>query len=261
MWRYAKELLRHREILYMITWREITIKYKQSVMGFLWAVLIPLVIVGAGVLVRAGMAFISGGKLQVVDVATVSLKSVPWAFVVAGIRFGTGSLIQNANLVTKIYVPREIFPLAAVTSQLVDFVVATIPLALLLALAHVGASVELLWVPLLLLVLVAQVSALSIILSAGSLFFRDIKYLVEVGLTFAIFVTPVLYEVSEFGKYQTVLLLNPVAPVLEGLTATVIHHHAPAFGWLGYSVAVTLVTGMIAVAVFRRVEPYFAEAV
>jgi lipopolysaccharide transport system permease protein len=172
MWRYAKELLRHREILYMITWREITIKYKQSVMGFMWAVLIPLVIVGAGVLVRAGMAFISGGKLQVQDVATVSLKSVPWAFVVSGIRFGTNSLIQNANLVTKIYLPREIFPLAAVTSQLVDFVVATVPLALLLALAHVGVSIELLWVPLLLLVLVAQVCALSILLSTSSTWSR-----------------------------------------------------------------------------------------
>jgi lipopolysaccharide transport system permease protein len=261
IWTYTKELVRHREILYMITWREIAIKYKQSIMGFMWAVLIPLVIVGAGVLVRAGMAYISGGKLQVEDVATVSLKAVPWAFVVSGIRFGTNSLIQNTNLVTKIYLPREIFPIAAVASQLVDFAVATIPLTVLLALAHVGLSLQLLWVPVLVLVLVAQVSVLSIVLSAGSLFFRDIKYLVEVALTFAIFVTPVLFEVTEFGKYQTLLLLNPVAPVLEGLTATVIHHQAPDLGWLGYSAALTVLAGMIAVAVFRRVEPYFAETV
>src|SRR2546426_49745 len=110
------------------TCRDITIKYKQSVMGFLWAILMPLVIVGAGVLVRAGVASVSGRPLLLGDVAAVALKAVPWAFVVSGIRFASNSLVGNSNLLTKIYLPREIFPLASVGSQLIDFAVATVPL-------------------------------------------------------------------------------------------------------------------------------------
>lgn len=256
-----RNLFAHREILFMITWREIAVKYKQSAMGFLWAVLMPAVIVGAGVLVRAGMAFIAKRPLEVSDVATVALKSVPWAFVVSGIRFATNSLSGNASLITKIYLPREIFPLAAIGSQLVDFAMATGPLAILLAIAGVGVSVQLLWVPLILLILVAQVAACGIVLSAGSLFFRDVKYIVEIVLTFAIFVTPVLYDVDMFGRWRTTLLWNPVAPLLEGLTATVILHRPPEFAWLAYSFGFTAVAAVVALTLFNKLEPYFAESV
>ena len=256
-----RSLLAHREVLYVLTWRDITIKYKQSVMGFLWAILMPLVIVGAGVLVRAGVASVSGRPLLIGDVAAVALKAVPWAFVVSGIRFASNSLVGNSNLLTKIYLPREIFPLASVGSQLIDFAVATVPLTALLALARVGISLQLVWVPLLIALLVVQVAALGTLLSAGSVFFRDVKYVVEVVLTFAIFVTPVLFDVDMFGRWRTLLLLNPVAPLLEGLSATVIHHHPPELGWLAYSGAVTLFAVILALALFRRLEPYFAETI
>jgi len=249
------------DLLYMLTWRDIAIKYKQSVMGFLWAVLIPLVIVTAGVFLRAGMSFLTGRPLALADVASVSVKAVPWAFFVSGIRFGTNSLVANATLVTKIYMPREIFPLASVLSQFVDFLVACLPLAALLALAKVGVSVQLLWVPLLVLLLLVLVVALGIVLSAGSLFFRDVKYLVEVVLTFAIFFTPVLYDADTFGRWRTVLLLNPVAPLLEALAATVVRHQAPDLAWVGYSGAVAVVCLAVALAFFKRVEPYFAESI
>jgi lipopolysaccharide transport system permease protein len=256
-----RQLWARRDLLYMITWREITIKYKQSVMGALWALLMPVVIVGAGVLVRTGMAYVSKQPLSIVDIAAVSLKSVPWAFVVAGIRFATGSLIANSNLLTKIYLPREIFPLASIAAQLVDFGVAVVPLAVLLAVTGVGVSWQLLWVPLVIAVLIAQVAALGVLLAVGSLFFRDVKYLVDIALTFAIFVTPVFYDVDMFGHWRTLLLLNPIAPLLEALSTTVLRHQPPDLPWLGYSVLFTVLVGLIAALVFRRVEPYFAESV
>jgi lipopolysaccharide transport system permease protein len=256
-----RDILARRDILYMITWREIVIKYKQSVMGFLWAILMPLVIVGAGVIVRAGVSFLSGRPLVLADVAAVSLKAVPWAFVVSGIRFASTSLIGSGNLLTKIYLPREIFPLASVGSQFVDFVVAAVPLAILLAGAHVGVSLQLLWVPVIIVLLVAQVAAFGIFLSAGSVFFRDVKYLVEIILTFAIFFTPVLYDVEMFGRWRTLLMLNPVAPLLEGLTATVIHHHPPELDWLAYSAAIAVGGLVFALLLFQRLDPYFAESV
>ena len=113
MHQYLRELAQYRDLLYMLTWRDIRIKYKQSIMGFMWAIFMPLLIVSAGVLVRYAFSRLSGVPLAWKDIAEVSVKAVPWAFFVSSIRFSTLSLIANTNLVTKIYFPRELFPLAA----------------------------------------------------------------------------------------------------------------------------------------------------
>jgi ABC-type polysaccharide/polyol phosphate export permease len=194
-------------------------------------------------------------------VAGVAVKAVPWAFVVGGTRFATNSLIGNANLLTKIYLPREIFPLAAVGSQLVDLAVAAIPLAFLLAVARVGLSVHVLWVPLIIGILILQVAAFGILFSAGSLFFRDVKYLVDMALTFAIFVTPVFFDVDLFGRWRAILLLNPLAPLLDALTTCLLRHAMPDLSWLAYSAGVGVLAMSLAVTLFHRWEPYFAEYV
>lgn len=254
-------LVARRDLLFTVAWREIKIKYKQSVMGFLWALLMPMLIVGAGVLVRVGFARVSGQPLDPADLISVTVRAVPWAFVVAAVRFATASLISNANLVTKIYLPREIFPLASVLAQLVDFVVAALVVAVVFAVLGIGASIHLLWVPVLCALLVLQVAGLGMVLSAASLFFRDVKYLVEAVLTFAIFFTPVFYDAEFFGRLEPVLLLNPVAPVLEGLADVVVYHRAPDAGWTAYAAAVGIAGAVLGLGFFRRLEPYFAETV
>src|SRR5579872_7223394 len=119
-----QELIDRRELLYMITWREIKVRYKQSVMGFLWAILLPAVVVGAGVLVRFAMSALSGKPVSADAIAGVTVKSLLWAFFAGAMRFSSTSLIGNSNLITKIYMPREIFPIAAILSQLLDFAIA-----------------------------------------------------------------------------------------------------------------------------------------
>lgn len=258
---WLRDLYRHRDLLYMLTWREIAIRYKQSVMGFLWAILMPLLIVGAGIVVRAAFAYVSGRSIVSNDLADVAVRAVPWAFFVAAIRFSTNSLISNISLVQKIYMPREIFPLAAVASQFVDFCVAGSALAIFLGFARIGLSAQLIWVPLLVLTLVILAVGLGTLLAAASLFFRDVKYLVEVFLTFGVFATPVFFSVDVFARFRTALLFNPVSPIIEGLAQTVVHHVPPLFGWLGYSAtfaAAVLIVGMV---VFKHVEPYFAESI
>src|SRR5713226_3036099 len=118
------ELVQHRDLLFMLTWRDIKIRYKQSVMGFFWAILMPALIISTGVLVRYVFSAGLGQRLGLADVASVALKSLPWAFFVGSIRFATTSLTGNSNLVTKIYFPREVFPLSAVLANLFDFAVA-----------------------------------------------------------------------------------------------------------------------------------------
>ena len=255
------QLVAKRDLLFMLTWREIRIKYKQSLMGMLWAVLMPVVIVAAGVVVRAGFSMISGRPLVAADVASVMVRAVPWAFFVSSIRFSTTSLIANTTLVTKVSLPREVFPVAAMLSQLMDFVVASLVLVVGLAVLKVGLSVQLLWLPVLIGILVVLTTGLGIVLSAGSLFFRDVKYLVEITLTFAIFFTPVFYETRMFGRWAPVLMLNPVASVLEGISDVVVRHTPPPLPWIGYSALCAAAILVIAIAVFRKLEPYFAESV
>jgi lipopolysaccharide transport system permease protein len=258
---WFRELVQHRELLYMIAWREIKVKYKQSVMGFLWAILIPMVIVAAGVLVRYAFAVVSGREVAAGDLAGVAVKAVPWAFFVSTIRFASVSLVANTNLVTKIYMPREVFPLASVLSGLLDFGVASATLIVILGVARIGVSVHLLWLPLLVVILVLLTVALALLLSAASLFFRDVKYIVEVLLTFGIFFTPVFYDVGMFGHWAPLLLLNPLAPVLEGFAAVVVRHASPDLPWLAYAAALGVAGSALGITFFKRLEPFFAESV
>jgi ABC-type polysaccharide/polyol phosphate export permease len=259
--RWAMEIVRRRELLFILAWREIRVKYKQSVMGFMWAILMPTIIVGAGVFVKFAFASLTGAPMKNADIASVAARSVPWAFFVSTIRFASASLIGNANLVTKIYMPRAIFPLSSVVSQLIDLAVAASVLALLLVFTGGVASLRLLWLPVLFAVLLLQVTGLSIFLSAAALFFRDVKYIVEVIITFAIFFTPVFYDVSMFGRWSRVLLLNPVAPILEGISAVVLGRPLPYVSWLLYSAVVGVVALAGSLLFFKRTEPYFAESV
>jgi ABC-type polysaccharide/polyol phosphate export permease len=254
-----QELIQYRHLLYMLTWRDIKIKYKQSIMGFLWAIFMPMMIVAAGILVKKAFSMLSGKPMDLAQLATVSVKAVPWAFFVASIRFSVNSLVNNINLVTKIYFPREVFPLAAVMGNLFDFAVASILLIIILSIAGIGASIYLAWLPLLLILLISLVAGLGMLLSCANLFFRDVKYIVEVLLTMGIFFTPVFYEASMFGKWAPVLLLNPVGAILESINAVVVLHQPPDMFWLGYS-AIWAVGGfIISWNIFHKTEFAFAE--
>jgi len=256
-----KELLNRRDLLYIIAWREIRLKYKQSIMGIAWAVLMPSIIVGAGFIVRFAFAAVSGNSVTSSDLASVAVKAAPWAFFVSALRFGTNSLVANTNLVTKVYLPRLVFPLAAVFSQLFDFLVAAVIVSVFLVVAGVGFSAHLLWVPVLVSILIILTAGLAILFAAASLFFRDVKYIVEVFLTFAIFFTPVFYDSSLLGNWAPLLLANPVSPLLEGISASVIMHRSPSLLWLTYSFVFTVVLFGVAVTMFRKLEPYFAESI
>jgi lipopolysaccharide transport system permease protein len=175
-----RELYRYRELLYMIAYRDIKVRYKQSVMGLLWAILMPIMIVSAGIVVRYAFALASGKALQTGDIASVAVKSLPWAFLVSSIRFSSTSLINNQSLVTKVYFPKEIFPVAAVMASLFDFLIASGALVIFLLVIQIGWSSQLVWVPLLLVLMVVLAIGIGMVVSAASLFFRDVKYVIEV---------------------------------------------------------------------------------
>jgi len=253
------EIVKYRHLLYMLTWRDIKIKYKQSVMGFMWAIFMPMMIVAAGVLVRKAFSMLSGNPMDIKEVASVSVKAIPWAFFVGSIRFATNSLTGNMNLVTKIYFPREVFPISATMANLFDFAVASMILIVILSFAQIGISIYLLWVPVLIFLLILITIGTGMFLSCANLFFRDVKYIVEVILTFGIFFTPVFYEAKMFGKWEPVLLLNPIGSILESINSVVVLHQAPSLYWVGYSAIWALGGLLIAWNIFHKAEFTFAE--
>src|ERR1700730_5278522 len=185
------ELYRYRELLVMLALRDIKVRYKQSLMGFFWAILMPLLIVCAGILVRYAYAVASNKPLNLIDVSSLVVKSVVWAFLVSSIRFSCQSLTSNNNLVTKVYFPKEILPIASVLSQLFDLFIASVVLLFLMIATKTGLSFQTVWIVPLLGILILLALGIGLLVSAGNLFFRDVRYIVEIFLTFAIFFTPV----------------------------------------------------------------------
>jgi ABC-type polysaccharide/polyol phosphate export permease len=249
------------ELLLILTWKEIAIKYKQSVMGFLWAILMPCLIVLAGLIVRFGMARMSGIALAPDVVTSLLVKALPWAFFVSAIRLSTNSLASNANLVTRSNCPRIVFPISSVLSSLVDFMIAALPAVIALGLVGVALTPALFWVVPLLLLMLALTCGLGLLLATANLFYRDVKYIVEVFLTFGIFFSPVIYEAHMLGEWAWVIMLNPIAPILEGLHASVVQGATPPLGWLAYSAVCTAAIAGLAAYTFRRLEPVFADRI
>lgn len=255
-----RKLFRAREILYLLAWRDIRIRYKQSVMGLLWAILLPSLVVGAAALVRVIASQWSGSQLDLGSVKSVMVRAVAWSLFIGGIRFGTNSLTGNGSLVTKIAFPKEVFPLAAVVSSLFDFLIALVAVVcVLLLFMHWTPGANVLWMVPLVLILAALTAGAAFILSAANLYFRDVKFLVEVFLTYAIFFTPVLYEASLVGEWRNLILLNPVAPLLEAMSATAIHNQAPDLAWTAYSAGVAVLLLVGGYALFKKLEAGFAE--
>jgi ABC-type polysaccharide/polyol phosphate export permease len=254
------ELYRYRELLVMLALRDIKVRYKQSVMGFFWAILMPMLIVCAGMVVRYAYAVASNTPLNLIDVSSLAVKSVVWAFLVSSIRFACQSLTSNNNLVTKVYFPKEILPIAAVLSQLFDLLVASCVLIILMVIVQYQISLELLWAGPLLIIAIMLAMGVGLLVATGSLFFRDVRYIVEVFLTFAIFFTPVFYEVSMFAQNGRWLMLNPLAPLMEGF-ASILRGQTPNWPWLSYSLAFAVTAALTGYGLLKKAEPMFAETI
>ncbi len=276
----VQELGRSRELLYQLTRRDITIRYKQAVMGFGWALFMPLLIVFSGLVVQLALANFSGRTVSGAGLGGMAVKAVPWSFFVGAIGFATNSLVANMSLVTKVAFPRAVLPLSSVGAQCFDSAIAMASLVILLPLlGAVQLSWALLWVPVLLVLLVGFTGACALFLSCANLFYRDVKYIVQVLLTFGIFFTPVFFEPAMFGaRGATIAMVNPMSPLLEGLRLSVTMGHnlleplsttvasgAVVAVWspwyLAYAIAVTVIGLPAAALLFYRSQYAFAEYV
>jgi len=247
-------------------------------MGFAWAIFMPCLIVLSGLIIRFAMAQISGQSLAKVDIANIAVKGVGWAFFVGALGFATSSLVGNSALVTKIYFPREVLPLSSVGAQSFDTSIGLLTLLVILPFLGVRLHASLVWVPLLLLLLVLFTTGVSLFLSCANLFFRDVKYIVQIVLMFGIFFTPIFYEPSMLGARGSQLaVLNPLTGILEGLRLSVVEgrdllHPISVVikgverqvwnPWeLAYSATIAIAGMLGSTVMFRRLQHLFAEYV
>jgi lipopolysaccharide transport system permease protein len=275
---FHDELWRYRGLLYELTRRDIRVRYKQTALGFAWAMLLPSLIVLAGAMVRYAMAYVGGRHLNAEDLAGIAVKAVPWSFFVGSMSFATASLVSQAQLVTKIYFPREVLPLAATLAQSFDACLGVASLLIAFAILGVDYGVAALWAPVLVLCTFCLTAGLALLVSSANLFFRDVKYVVQVLLMFGIFFTPVFFEPAMFGALGArVMMANPLAPLLEGFRLSVVmdHNlldalvvqgrHGLVVAWspwyLAYSAACAFATLLAGLLLFHRAESKFAEYV
>jgi lipopolysaccharide transport system permease protein len=271
----VRNLLRYRELLVELTRRDLRIRYTQAVMGVLWAILTPLVVALSGWVIRVALSYMSGQPLAQLELAGIAVKAVAWSFFAGALGFGTGSVIANLALVTKVYFPRQILPLSSVATQVVDSAIGAAALAILLPLFGVRPSIALLWIPLLAVLLILLTTGFTLLAACANVFFRDAKHVVQLITSFGIFFTPVIFNADAFGPGGVkVLMLNPLGPVLEGFRLAVVHGHnlmTPLTGaggvvvwspwYLVWSFGWALAGTVLAALVFHRAEAKFAEYV
>jgi ABC-type polysaccharide/polyol phosphate export permease len=251
------ELWEYRELVYQMTLRDLLIRYKQTIMGFGWAVFMPLVNTVLFSIIFTRVAPLNTGVPYPVFAYTGLLF---WNFFASSLRFAVSSLSGNANLVTKVYFPREIFPFSAILVCFVDLVVGSTVLIVLMIYYRIAPGPAVLFVPALLLVQILLTAGIALLVAMANLFLRDVKYLFEVALTVWMFATSVVYPVDLVGgKLGTLMKLNPMTPIIEGYRATILRGELPAFAPLAVAAVLALIAVVVGWLVFHRAEYRFAE--
>jgi lipopolysaccharide transport system permease protein len=253
----VSEQIEYRELLTQVTLRDLLLRYKQSVMGFGWAILMPVVNTVIFTVIFTRVASPIDTPVPYVIFAYCGFWV--WNGFATAVAFAATALVSNSNLVSKVYFPREIFPISAVAVCMVDFLVGAIPLIALMVWYRVDLSWTVLWLPAIVLVHVGFTLAVSLFLSMANLFYRDVKYLVNIGLQVWMFATPVIYPLASVdGRLGQVLGLNPMAAVVESYRRVLLEGGAPP-GLLTLAAGVTAMLLLGSWLAFHRAEFRFAE--
>lgn len=255
----AGEQYTFRELLYQMTRRDLLLRYKQAVMGFGWAIFMPLVNTAVFSVIFTRVAPLDTAMPYPLFAYSGLLA---WNFTASSLRFAVTSLTANASLVTKVYFPREIFPISAVAVSLVDFAVGSTVLVALMAYYQVPPTAALAALPWVLLVHVMFTLAIALVLAMANLFYRDVKYLFELVITVWMFLSAVLYPVDKVGGLAGKLMaINPMTPILEAYRDVLLRGRTPDPASFLITTGVAALILIVAWVIFHRAEYAFAENV
>lgn len=254
------DLWRYRELLFILTWRDIQVRYKQTVLGALWAVLQPLatMIVFSAFLNRIGDLPSNAVPYPLF----VFTGLIAWFFLQTGILSASSSIVGNQALVTKVYFPRLLIPFSAIGAAVVDWAIAFALLLVMMGYYQFWPTAAMLLMPVLVLLLVCLAVGFGTFLAALTVSYRDFRYVVPFGVQLWMFATPSIYmEPSMIGPLgQTWLPLNPAFGLIAGFRACVLGTDIP-WTMVATSAAVTVALLAVSLAYFRRVERGFADLI
>ena len=253
------EQVQYRGLLYQMTRRDLLLRYKQTVMGFAWAIFMPLVNTAVFSVIFTRVAPLDTGMPYPLYAYCGLLA---WNFSASSFRFAVSSLTSNTTLVTKVYFPREIFPVSSVLVCLIDFAVGSLVLVALMAYYHVAPTSTVAALPLVVLVHVVFTTSICLVLAMANLFYRDVKYLFDVVVTVWMFATSVLYPVSRIGgRIGAVLRLNPMTPIIDAYRSVLLQGQLPDAAPFAAAAAVSVALLAWTWIMFHRAEFQFAENV
>jgi lipopolysaccharide transport system permease protein len=254
-----KELWAHRELLYFLVWRDVKIRYKQTLLGAAWAIIQPLLTMLVFTFIFGRVAKIDSNGIPYPVFAYAAL--LPWTFFANAITSSGNSIVGSAHLITKVYFPRPIIPMASVCAGLVDLAVAFPMLAVLMFYYHIGITVNaLVLVPLVLLTTLLAI-AVGMWISAINVKYRDVKFAMPFVVQIWMYLSPVAYPSSLVpARWRTIYSFNPFVGIIDGYRAALFGR---PFNWkaLGISLVVTLVFLAYASYQFRKMEKGFADII
>lgn len=268
----AKNLYAYRELMGVLAWKNITLRYKQAYMGIAWAVIKPVTLMLIFTLVKSFVGIDSG---TIPYPILVFAALVPWIFFQEATSEGVGSVVGNANLIRKIYFPREIFPLTTVVTKLVELGINMVILAGLMAYYGFMPTATLLWVPLLILYTVLASLSIALMGAALNVYYRDITSALPMLLSLMMYASPVIYPLAlvkekllvnqaagEWSDFlYTLYTLNPMAGIIDAFQQTILRGASPDIAALWPGMVLVAVLLPISYMIFKRAEAYFADVV
>jgi lipopolysaccharide transport system permease protein len=254
------ELWEFRDLLYVLTWRDVKVRYKQTLIGAGWAILQPLLAVLTFSVVFGRLVHVRSDQAPYAVFVFCALT--PWMFIAASVTEAANSLVEHEPLLTKVYFPRLVLPIAAVLAFCIDLVISLLALAVVMALYGVAPPVTVLALPAFALMAVLLAIAVSLWLSAANVLYRDVRYALPFVVQSWLFISPVVFPSQLVpGGWRVVFALNPMVGVVDGFRWALLAH-APGLGFEFVvsvcSLAVVLTGGLL---YFARMQRSFADAV
>jgi len=254
------KLLQYKDLVWTLSLHRIKVRYKQSVLGILWAFLQPISMMLVFTFIFSLIARMPSDGIPYAIFAFTAL--LPWNYFSTSVSNGTSSLVKDAQFVTKVYFPREILPITYIVAALFDFAIASILLAGLMIYYQVALTVNVLYVLPILLVLTCFALAISFIFSATQVRFRDIGMAVPLLLQLWLFATPVIYPLSAVpARWRSFYALNPMVGIIESFRQVVLKGEPPDMRSLMFSAVVSVILLFFSYLYFKRVEATMADFV
>lgn len=253
------ELWEYRELLYFLVWRDVKVRYKQTVLGGAWAVIQPFATMVVFSIFFGKLGKIPSDGIPYPIFAFTAL--LPWTFFVNGLSQSSNSLVGSANLITKVYFPRLMMPLAGVLAGLLDFAIAFLVLLGMMVFYEVQPTARIILLPLFLLLALVSALGAGLWLSALNVQYRDIRYVVPFLTQFWLFATPIAYPSSLLSEpWRTLYGLNPMVGVVEGFRWVLLDSYPPG-PMLAVSIGAALLLLFSGFFYFRQMEKTFADVV